>query len=174
MHYGTVIPGIFQSRPNRFIALVETAEGVQIVHVKNTGRCRELLVPGATVYLEQGTNPGRKTAYDLIAVEKGDLLINMDAQAPNKVFAEWAEQGGFVPDALAIHPEYRYGFTHTGAISYPLYTGGAYESAIKGAGYGVNVADLTLEATKQALSQLAPAPGAPTPAPAAATSAGIP
>lgn len=109
MRYGTVIPGRFLARPNRFIARVETAEGVQTVHVKNTGRCRELLVPGAAVYLERGTNPGRKTAYDLIAVEKGDLLINMDAQAPNKVFAEWAGQGGFLPDVTAVRPEFRYG-----------------------------------------------------------------
>lgn len=110
MHYkGTVIPGKFLSRPNRFIALVETADGVETVHVKNTGRCRELLVPGATVYLERGTNPNRKTAYDLIAVEKGDLLINMDSQAPNKVFAEWAAAGGFLPEVTAIRPEYTYG-----------------------------------------------------------------
>ena len=68
-----------------------------------------MLVPGAAVYLERGTNPGRKTAYDLIAVEKGDLLINMDAQAPNKVFAEWAGQGGFLPDVTAVRPEFRYG-----------------------------------------------------------------
>ena len=109
MRYQEIVPGRFLSRPNRFIAYVETEEGVQTVHVKNTGRCRELLVSGCTVYLERAQNPARKTAYDLIAVEKGALLINMDAQAPNKVFAEWAEQGGFVPDALAIHPEYRYG-----------------------------------------------------------------
>ena len=109
MRYGTVIPGRFLARPNRFIAQVETAEGVQTVHVKNTGRCRELLVPGAVVYLERGTSPGRKTPYDLIAVEKGGLLINMDAQAPNKVFAEWALQGGFAPDVTAVRPEFRYG-----------------------------------------------------------------
>lgn len=80
MQYGAVISGRFLSRPNRFIAQVETGEGIQTVHVKNTGRCRELLVPGATVYLERSTSPGRKTAYDLIAVEKGNVLINMDAQ----------------------------------------------------------------------------------------------
>lgn len=91
VRYKAVIPGRFVDRPNRFIAHVETEAGLQTVHVKNTGRCRELLVPGAAVYLEQGTNPGRKTLYDLIAVEKGSLLINMDAQAPNRVFAEWAE-----------------------------------------------------------------------------------
>jgi sugar fermentation stimulation protein A len=79
------------------------------VHVKNTGRCRELLVPGARVYLTKSDNPDRKTAYDLIAVEKGDLLINMDSQAPNKVFQEWAEQGGFLPNLTQIKPEYSYG-----------------------------------------------------------------
>ena len=78
-----------------------------VCHVKNTGRCRELLVPGAVVYLEKGTNPNRKTAYDLIAVEKGGRLINMDAQAPNKVFAEWATR--FDPTATAVHSEYRFG-----------------------------------------------------------------
>ena len=109
MKYNQVTQGKFLARPNRFIAHVETEDGVQVVHVKNTGRCRELLVPGATVYLERGTNPKRKTLYDLIAVEKGNLLINMDAQAPNKVFGEWAAAGHFIPDVLAIHPEYSYG-----------------------------------------------------------------
>ena len=109
MRYGSVISGRFLSRPNRFVANVETEEGPQVVHVKNTGRCRELLVPGATVYLERAGNPARKTPYDLIAVEKGDRLINMDAQAPNKVFAEWAASGGFLPDLTAIHSEYVYG-----------------------------------------------------------------
>lgn len=109
MRYEHVIPGRFLARPNRFIAHVETAEGVQICHVKNTGRCRELLVPGATVYLEPGKTPGRKTPFDLIAVEKGDLLINMDAQAPNRVFEEWAAAGGFIPDATAVRREVRWG-----------------------------------------------------------------
>ena len=98
MRYGQVKKGVFLSRPNRFIAHV-ALDGVETVcHVKNTGRCRELLVPGAAVYLEKGTNPNRKTAYDLIAVEKGDRLINMDAQAPNRVFEEWARAGGFSPE----------------------------------------------------------------------------
>ena len=108
LYYRGVIPGRFLERPNRFIARVETEEGIQTVHVKNTGRCRELLIPGAKVYLEKASNPARKTPYDLIAVEKGDLLINMDAQAPNKVFAEWAA-GNFLPDITAIHSEYVYG-----------------------------------------------------------------
>ena len=107
MRYGQVKKGVFLSRPNRFIAHV-ALDGVETVcHVKNTGRCRELLVPGAAVYLEKGTNPGRKTAYDLIAVEKNGKLINMDAQAPNKVFAEWAMR--FDPAAIAVHSEYRFG-----------------------------------------------------------------
>lgn len=89
MTYGTVIEGQFLARPNRFIAHVETKDGLQVCHVKNTGRCRELLVPGATVYLERSTNPNRKTAYDLIAVQKGKLLINMDSQVPNQVAEEY-------------------------------------------------------------------------------------
>lgn len=109
MRYRTVVPGRFLCRPNRFIAQVETAAGVQTVHVKNTGRCRELLVPGASVYLEQSANPRRKTAFDLIAVDKGGLLINMDAQAPNRVFAEWAGAGNFLPDCTALRREYIYG-----------------------------------------------------------------
>ena len=109
MRYQNVRAAKFIDRPNRFIAHVELDGEVEIVHVKNTGRCRELLVPGRTVYLEKGTNPNRKTAYDLIAVEKGSILINMDAQAPNKVFAEWAAAGGFLPNVTAIRPEYVYG-----------------------------------------------------------------
>lgn len=106
MRYENVIPGRFVDRPNRFIAHVETEGGIQVCHVKNTGRCRELLVPGATVYLEPGRTPGRRTAFDLIAVERGDLLINMDAQAPNRIFAQWIRQQ---EPEITVHPEYRYG-----------------------------------------------------------------
>ncbi len=113
MRYSKICPGIFLKRPNRFIAHVETGEGVQICHVKNTGRCRELLVPGARVYLSESDNPARKTRFDLIAVEKetaeGPLLINMDSQAPNRVFGEWAEGGGFRPDLTLLRPETTYG-----------------------------------------------------------------
>ena len=105
MHYQNVRAAKFIDRPNRFIAHVELDGKTETVHVKNTGRCRELLVPGCTVYLEKGTNPGRKTAYDLIAVYKGDRLINMDAQAPNQVFREWAEAGGFLPGVTRLRPE---------------------------------------------------------------------
>lgn len=107
MRYSHVEKGIFLSRPNRFIAHVRLHDTEMICHVKNTGRCRELLVPGVAVYLEKGTNPNRKTAYDLIAVEKNGRLINMDAQAPNRAFAEWARQ--FAPEAAAVHSEYRFG-----------------------------------------------------------------
>lgn len=113
MRYGEVVPARFLERPNRFIALVETGTGVERVHVKNTGRCRELLLPGARVYLARGTAPGRKTAYDLVAVEKarpaGPLLVNLDAQAPNAVFAEWVSAGGFRPDVAAVRREVRLG-----------------------------------------------------------------
>ena len=113
MVYENISKGKFLARPNRFIAHVETEDGVQICHVKNTGRCRELLVPGCTVWLCEGNNPARKTKYDLVGVEKetakGILPINMDSQAPNRVFGEWAAAGGlgFVPDLL--RPETRFG-----------------------------------------------------------------
>lgn len=108
MQYKNVKKATFLSRPNRFIAQVLLDGEETTVHVKNTGRCRELLTPGATVYLATAENPNRKTKFDLIAVEKGTLLINMDAQAPNQVFREWVESGGFLPDLTTIRPEYRY------------------------------------------------------------------
>ncbi len=90
MKYNNITQGVFISRPNRFIAKVDIDGAEHTVHVKNTGRCKELLVPGATVFLQHSDNPARKTAYDLIAVQKGDKLINMDSGAPNTVFYEWA------------------------------------------------------------------------------------
>jgi len=89
MRYNNIKEATFLERPNRFIAhgLVEGKR--EIIHVKNTGRCRELLVPGAQIYLEEFDNSNRKTKWDLIAVKKGDILINMDSQAPNKVVGEW-------------------------------------------------------------------------------------
>ena len=114
MQYQTVKKAAFLSRPNRFIARVEREGAEETVHVKNTGRCRELLVPGAAVYLSEGANPARKTRFDLIAVEKErpgrpPLLVNMDAQAPNAVFREWAEGGGFVPGLTLLRPETAWG-----------------------------------------------------------------
>lgn len=89
MTYSSIHEGVFRSRPNRFIAEVEIDGKTEICHVKNTGRCHELLIPGAKVYLNQSDNPGRVTKYDLVAVRKGNRLINMDSQAPNKVFLEY-------------------------------------------------------------------------------------
>lgn len=109
MQYDHIVKGTFQARPNRFIALVEIDGREEVCHVKNTGRCRELLIPGTTVYLDHSDNPKRKTAYDLVAVEKGTRLINMDAQAPNRVFAEWAAGGGFLPHLRSIRPEVTFG-----------------------------------------------------------------
>jgi len=108
MYYPNVVCGRFLSRPNRFIAHVEIEGKEEVCHVKNTGRCRELLLPGAKVYLQHFESGARKTAYDLIAVEKGSLLVNMDSQAPNKVFGEWAADGG-MGDLRVIRPEFTYG-----------------------------------------------------------------
>ena len=94
MEYSRMIPGRFLSRPNRFLAHVEIGGETQVVHVKNTGRCRELLTPGAQVWCQESDNPNRKTKYDLIAVRKGDRLINMDSQAPNTAAYEWLRAGG--------------------------------------------------------------------------------
>ena len=109
MRYQQVTAGEFLERPNRFVARVKLPGGVETVHVKNTGRCRELLVPGVRVYLAGSANPARKTRLDLIAVEKGSRLINLDAQAPNQVFEEWARAGGFLRSATAVRREVRFG-----------------------------------------------------------------
>lgn len=115
MKYNNIVTGKFIERPNRFIAYVEVDGQRETVHVKNTGRCRELLLPDATVYLEQSDNPQRKTLYDLIAVEKQDdtngmtRLVNMDSQAPNKVVEEWLNQKTFFPDLVCVRPEKKYG-----------------------------------------------------------------
>lgn len=97
MNYGEMIQGRFLERPNRFIAYVEIGGVRQVCHVKNTGRCRELLPAGARVWCRYDGNSGRKTHYDLIAVEKGARLINMDSQAPNKAAGEWLAAGGLGP-----------------------------------------------------------------------------
>ena len=105
MKYREIADGIFVDRPNRFIAHVEVNGAVETVHVKNTGRCKELLLPGTAVRLEVSDNPKRKTKYDLVAVHKQGLgWINMDSQAPNKVVGEWlAKQGyDYIKPALAI------------------------------------------------------------------------
>lgn len=99
----------FLARPNRFIARCLVDGGTALCHVKNTGRCRELLIPGCHVWLEESDNPARKTRFDLVAVEKDGYTINMDSQAPNAIFAEWASQGGYLPGLTALQPEVRYG-----------------------------------------------------------------
>jgi len=108
MKYENIRRGIFISRPNRFIAHIEIAGKTEICHVKNTGRCKELLIPGATVMVQEFSSGKRKTKYDLIAVYKGNLLINMDSQVPNKVFAEWAEKSGLFGNITRIRPECKY------------------------------------------------------------------
>lgn len=109
MQYQRIRRGYFLSRPNRFVAHVELDGKVVICHVKNTGRCRELLTERAVVYLEESNNPNRKTRFDLVAVEKGSRLINMDSQAPNQVFREWAESGVFRKELEVLKPETAYG-----------------------------------------------------------------
>lgn len=127
MEYKNIVRGRFLERPNRFIARVELWDGgtetfhgadnsqenentrMETVHVKNTGRCRELLQKGAVVYLEKRDSPGRTTAYDLVAVEKGKRMINMDSQAPNRAVGEWLREGGLFRNVSLVRPEVKYG-----------------------------------------------------------------
>ncbi len=109
MKYQRIVEGKFISRPNRFIAHVDIDGREEIVHVKNTGRCKELLEKGARVFLEESSNVARRTKYDLIAVYKGETLINMDSQAPNKVAVEFLKECGLFSSSLKIKPEYKYG-----------------------------------------------------------------
>ena len=108
MHYPNMVPGIFLVRPNRFIAHVEIDGREEIVHVKNTGRCRELLPRGAEVWCQRSNNPARKTNFDLITVRKGQRLINMDSQAPNLAAGEWLKAGG-LGEISDLKAEYRHG-----------------------------------------------------------------
>lgn len=109
MIYNRMVPGTFLERPNRFIAYVEVEGRKETVHVKNTGRCAELLQTGARVYLQESDNPDRKTKWDLIAVEKGSRMVNMDSQIPNKVVKEWLEAGHLFENITRIQPEFTYG-----------------------------------------------------------------
>ncbi|MBR2889380.1 MAG: DNA/RNA nuclease SfsA [Oscillospiraceae bacterium] len=117
MRYKTMVPGIFLARPNRFIAHVEIDGNVEICHVKNTGRCRELLPAGAQVWCQAADDPKRKTKFDLITVRKGDRLINMDSQAPNAAAKEWLLSGGLGPiedlRAETVHGDSRFDFSFT-------------------------------------------------------------
>ena len=109
MIYENILPAVFVDRPNRFIAHVELNGRLEVCHVKNTGRCRELLIPGCRVYVQHQPSPTRKTAYDLIAVEKGERLLNMDANAPNRIFGEYVRAGRFLREWPVIRPETTHG-----------------------------------------------------------------
>ena len=109
MKYRNIVEGIFKERPNRFIAYVEVDGKTEVCHVKNTGRCKELLIPGVKVFLEESDNPDRKTKYDLISVYKGDKLFNIDSSAPNKVFGEWVREAGYFKNVTLVKPEKTYG-----------------------------------------------------------------
>ena len=109
MKYERISKGTFLERPNRFIAYAELAGKKEVIHVKNTGRCAELLTPGAPIYVQECDNPARKTKWDLIGVEKGSRMINMDSQAPNLVVKEWIESGQLFSDIRLIRPETVYG-----------------------------------------------------------------
>lgn len=118
MKYNQVVEGTFMERPNRFVARVKIDDAIETVHVKNTGRCRELLIPGSRVFLSKALNPNRKTAFDLVSVYKENalgliggnpLLVNIDSQAPNTVFEEYLKAGSFVPEIINIKREVSYG-----------------------------------------------------------------
>ena len=109
MKYNHIVEGQFESRPNRFIAYVTMNGKREKVHVKNTGRCRELLIPGASVFLEESDNLKRSTRYDLVAVKKGERMVNMDSQAPNKAVGEWLQKKELFPETTLIKPEMTYG-----------------------------------------------------------------
>lgn len=109
MKYERIIKGSFIERPNRFIAYAEIEGEKETVHVKNTGRCAELLQPGASIYVQESDNPQRKTKWDLIAVEKGNRIVNMDSQIPNKVVQEWIEGGNLFENVRLVKPETTFG-----------------------------------------------------------------
>lgn len=108
MRYPNIEKGIFLSRPNRFLANVLVNGKEVICHVKNTGRCKELLVPNCEVYVQHHDNPNRKTAYSLIAVQKGNRLVNIDSQAPNEAVKEWLPNNQVIPHIQKIYPEKKY------------------------------------------------------------------
>lgn len=109
MHYENVTTGIFRSRKNRFIAEIELDGEVVLCHVKNTGRCRELFIPGVKAVLQESGNPNRKTRYDLIAVYKKGQLINVDSQVTNTVVEEWVKESGYFRNLTKVKREVTYG-----------------------------------------------------------------
>lgn len=109
MKYNKIVKAEFIERPNRFVAKV-LLEGEELYcHVKNTGRCRELLQPGAEVYLEDSQNPNRKYRYSLVSVKKGERIVNMDSQAPNKAVFEWLNNGSLFKNIKFLKSECKYG-----------------------------------------------------------------
>ena len=108
MKYNKTVNATFLERPNRFVAKVILNDEEIFCHVKNTGRCRELLRKGVDIYLEDSENPNRKYRYSLVAVRKGDRLVNMDSQAPNKAVGEWLKSGGLFKDIRLLKPESKY------------------------------------------------------------------
>ncbi len=108
MQYNNIRTGKFIFRPNRFIAHIEIEGREEICHVKNTGRCKELLVPGANIVVQEAGSEKRKTKFDLLGVYKGERLVNIDSQIPNKVFHEWIENSSFFPELSYIKPECTY------------------------------------------------------------------
>lgn len=109
MIYHNIKKAKFINRPNRFIANVEINGKSEVCHVKNTGRCKELLTDDAMVFVQEFDNPKRKTKFDLISVYKGNVLVNIDSQVPNKVFHEWVLSSGFFKNITLVKPEYKYG-----------------------------------------------------------------
>lgn len=108
MIYTNIRQARFIDRPNRFIANIEIEGRKEICHVKNTGRCRELLIPGETIFVQEYDNIKRKTRYDLIGVVKGDRFVNIDSQVPNKVFGEWISKGNLFKDITLLKPEAKF------------------------------------------------------------------
>jgi sugar fermentation stimulation protein A len=108
MKYKNIKEAKFISRPNRFIANIEIDGDTKLCHVKNTGRCKELLIPDSKIFVQEVNNGNRKTKYDLISVYKGERLINIDSQAPNKVFYNWMQDSNYFTDITLIKPESRY------------------------------------------------------------------
>lgn len=109
MIYENMKQGIFHERPNRFVTMVEIDGKIEKCHVKNTGRCKELLIPGVTVYVQEQDKASRKTKYDLISVEKGNRVVNIDSQVPNKIAYDWIRQGNYFKDITHIQREKTYG-----------------------------------------------------------------
>lgn len=109
MKYRNITTGTFRERPNRFKAIVDIDGKEEVCHVKNTGRCREILTEGAKVVLSRSDDPARKTKYDLIAAYKNGMLINIDSQAPNKAFQEFIGNSDFIPGLIHSRPEFTYG-----------------------------------------------------------------